>query len=326
MTCGRRPEPEKPPIFRHTDLVATLCILGATLCWGVAPVMLNYLALPGQVADGFTSNLVRYPLATALYLPLLVRAVRRAPLGRFWRTALLPTAVNLAGQTLWAMAPYYLEAGVIAFLLRTAALWGIVGAFIFFPDERRLARMASFWLGTLLAAGGFVAMSWSTVAAAGRLQAAGIVIMFFCGICYGFYGVTVRYVMGRLDPLVVFAVIGNYTSVGLIAMAPLGRPQSLLDLSGFSMGLLVISAITGITIAHGLYYVAVQRIGAAVSSLMLSVTPFVSLLVSAVFMGERFTALQAAGGTLLVAGAALAMHARQRLPQSPRDPALPERE
>lgn len=309
---------------RPLDTFAVLCLAGATVSWGAAPVMLQ--ALVPYVHDGFTTNLVRYPLACLFYLPLLVGALRRGKGGRFWLTALLPAAVNLVGQTLWGIAPYHhLSAGVIAFLLRMAGIWGILGAFWLFPDERGLARRPVFWLGAALALLGFIIMSWARVIEVGRAGWDGLLIMFLCGICYGMYGVTVRYVMGDLNPLFVFGVVGTYTSIGLVAMAPLGKPSVLLHLPALPWILMVVSAVTGITLAHGLYYAAVQRIGAAISTLMLSVTPFVSICGAALFLGERFAPAQWIGGSILVLGAAVAMRAQQQVPRPQADqPALAE--
>jgi drug/metabolite transporter (DMT)-like permease len=298
---------------QRVDMFAALCLAGATISWGAAPVMLQYLT--AYVPDGFTTNLVRYPVACLFYLPLLASAIRQGRGGRFWVAALLPAGVNLAGQTLWGIAPYHhLSAGTIAFLLRLSGVWGILGAFWLFPDERSLARRPLFWVGVSTAVGGFLIMSWAQVTQVSQAGWSGLLIMLACGVCYGFYGVTVRYVMGRLNPLFVFGVVGSYTSLGLIAMAPLGRPASLLTMPPQAWLTMLVSAVTGISLAHGMYYAAVQRIGAAVSTLMLSVTPFVTICGSAVFLGERFTPKQWVGGSILVLGATLAMRAQQHLP------------
>lgn len=273
--------------------------------------------LTADIPDGFTTNAVRYPLACLLYLPILVLGARLGMGRRFWLIALLPAAVNLASQTLWAVSPYYLSAGMIAFLLRLSTIWAILGAFCLFPDERRLASSGLFWSGTILALGGFLIMSWSQATQVAGVSLAGVIIMFFCAIFYGLYGVTVRYAMGDRNPLFVFAVVGSYTSVGLIFMAPIGQPASLLELSGPVWILLAASAVVGIAMAHGMYYAAVQRIGAAVSMLMLSVTPFVSIVGSNLVLGERFSAGQWTGGCLLVLGATIAMFAQQHLPHPP---------
>lgn len=280
-------------------------------------MMVKYLSRADCVPDGFTSNLVRYPAGTILYLPLLIHAACRGGLGRFWLAALIPTAVNIAGQTLWAWAFFHLDAGVIAFLIRLCVVFSILAAFLLFPDERSLARSPLFWAGAAMSFSGFIIMSTPGLLSASGATLVGIVIMFGCSVLWGMYGVSIRYVMGNVNPLVVFAIVGNYTSAGLILMAPLGEPASVLRLSPVSVFLLVASALTGITAAHGLYYIAVRRIGVAISDLTLTATPFVSLIASALLLGERFGPVQWAGGLILVAGSGLALRSQHRLAHPP---------
>jgi drug/metabolite transporter (DMT)-like permease len=283
------------------------------VCWGAPTVILRYLT--HSVPDGYTTNLVRYPVATIAYIPLLIAVIRRGGLGRFWLAALLPAAVNVIAQTLFAVAPYYLEAGVMSFLVRISAVWSIVLAFCIFPDERPLAHSPRFWGAAALAVIGFL-LTWLGKPAA-PISHAGVLIILACSIFWALYDVTVRYTMRDINPLVVFGVIGNYTSIGLIAIAPLGRPSSVLHLDGWSVALLVISAYIGIAFAHGMYYVALQRLGVSVAAIAMLLTPFVSIIGAAVFLGERFSPMQWIGGVILVTGAGLAMWSRQHVKRVP---------
>jgi O-acetylserine/cysteine efflux transporter len=272
--------------------------------------MLRYLR--HAVPDGFTTNLVRYPISTLLYIPLIVAVVRRQSLGTFWKAALLPAAVNIVGQTLFAVSLYHMEAGMMSLLVRISVVWSILGAFLLFPDERRLARLPRFWLGAVLAVAGFVLMAFIGQDAA-EVSGLGKLIVFMCSIFWGLYDITVRWTMRDLHPLVVFGVIGNYTSIGLILMAPLGEPASVLRLTAGDATLLVVSAFVGIAAAHGMYYVAIQRLGVAVSAITLLFTPFVSTVGEWMYLDEGMTPLQWAGGVILVLGAATALLARQRV-------------
>jgi len=304
-------------ITHKLDLIAIGCLIGAIVCWGVPPIMLRYLR--HFVPDGFTANFIRYPIATIVYLPLVINYARKHGLGSFWWTALLPTFVNIVGQTLFAIAPYHLEAGMMSFLLRLSIVWSILGAFCLFRDERRLAGSGMFWTGTILSVAGFVFMSWAGSNLA-SVTSRGILIALVCSIFWGFYDVTVRLTMRDLNPLVVFGVIGNYSSIGFLLLGPLGEPRSLLHLEPKIMALLIISAYIGICLAHGMYYVAIQRLGVAVSANTMMVTPFVSILGAAIFLGERFSAMQWLGGMTLIAGATLALWSRQRIGRLPPAP------
>ena len=299
------------------DVTALLCLAGTTICWGVVPPMLRWLKVEGHVPDGFTSNFVRYPVACALYLPLVILIGRRGGVGRFWILALIPTLVNVIGQTLWAWSPYFLEANMMAFMGRTSVVWAILGAFLVFPEERRIARSPEFWIGLVLAFGGFVLMSLlgaDAQADSGTGNSVfGIVLMGVCAVCWGMYGVTVRYVIGDRHPLFVFGVIGGYTSIALLLMGPLGEPSAIGRLTLFPLVVLIGSAVLGIAVAHGLYYVAIKRIGVAVTTLGLMMAPFITLAGSALILGERFSPGQWLGGVTLVIGSSLAVRAQQRL-------------
>lgn len=284
--------------------------------------MLKYLASPDLVPDGFTANAIRYPLSALIYLPWFIVGIRTRQMRGLWLMALIPSGANLIMQTLWAWAPYYLDAGLLAFLLRLCVVWTILGALLLFKDERRLARSPTFWAGAGLAVSGFVVMSWSTLQAGSTASLTGIAIMFGCGIFWGIYSIAVRAVMGRLHPLVVFSVVSAYTSVGLLAAAPLGEPAAVLRLPPGAMAILGLSSLVGIALAHGLYYIAVQRIGVAICSLMLIAAPFVSILTAWWAFGETFTSKQWLGGLVLLAGAALAVNTQKHIrPAVPPDAA-----
>ncbi len=270
--------------------------------------------LTGYIPDGFTCNVVRYPVAALVYVPWMIWGLRRNSIGRFWLYALLPAGVNVVLQTLWAWSPYFLDAGLLSFLFRLYVVWAILGAFWVFPDERRLSRSAQFWIGSLLAGAGFIIMSVIGLEEQKTVSVAGLVLIFFCSIAFGLYGITVRWSMGgKQHPMVAFSVIGAYTSLGVILMAPFGETSSLLRLEAWPASVLVLSALIGIAVAHGLFYTAVQRIGVAICTLTLMAAPFISLLGSYVLFEEQFTLGQWFGGVLLIGGSALAVWTQQHM-------------
>jgi O-acetylserine/cysteine efflux transporter len=295
------------------DVVAVICLLASIICWGVPPIMLRYMAEQHIVPDGFTTNLIRYPVATIIYIPLLIIASRRGVrLGSFWKWALLPAGINIVGQTLFAIAPYYMHAGIMSFLLRLSTIWSTLLAFILFKDERFLARSPRFWLAAAMAIAGFTLMAiiGKGNIPIGRSDLAGIEIILICSIFWGLYDVTVRHTMGNLNPLLVFGVIGNYTSIGLALLGPAGDPSSLKHLSATHWVFLIGSAYIGIAAAHVLYYVSLQRLGVAVSSVTLLLSPFVTMVGSSIYLREELSRIQWIGGILLIAGSTLALLTR----------------
>jgi drug/metabolite transporter (DMT)-like permease len=89
------------------DMVATAAALGALCCWSIGPIFIKQLT--GYV-DSWTQNALRYTVACLFWLPVLL--VFHARSGRFdrrtWRLALLPSAANIAMQSLWAATFYYI--------------------------------------------------------------------------------------------------------------------------------------------------------------------------------------------------------------------------
>ena len=303
---------EYQTIPRRFDIIATLALFGTMCCWGVAPVMLRYLAKYDYVPDGFTSNFVRYPIGALLYLPLLIHAARNGKLGKLWLLALIPAIPNVGAQTLWAWAPYHLEVDRIVFLVRLSVVWSILGAFFLFPDERRLVRSRAFWSGAVLSVAGFAIMAAASENGAHGIPMAGTIIMLFCGVFYALYGVAVRYVMGDQSPFLTFAVVGVYSAIALAMMAPLGEPSSVSKMPPVPLFIFIISAVIGISGGHGCYYVAVQRIGVAASALTLAATPFVSALVAFLWLDEGMKAGEWGGAAMLVVGSLLAVRSQQQ--------------
>lgn len=275
--------------------------------------MLKFLAQPEYIPDGLTANAIRYPIAALFWLPWLIWGLSNGQVRALWLVAFAPAAINMVGQTFWAISPYYLDASLAAFLFQLCSVWSIIVAFVVFADERPLARNRRFWMGAAMAILGFVLLSLPSLLTGTGGTPFGVLTIFLCGVFMAFYGVAVRYVLRDKHPLVLFSLVAIYTSIGSLCMAPLGEPAALLRLSPGILVLVIVSALVGIAFAHGLFYIAVQRLGVAVSYLVLMTTPLISLTASAATLGERLTPMQWLGSAALLAGSALAVHAHNRM-------------
>jgi drug/metabolite transporter (DMT)-like permease len=69
----------------------------------------------------------------------------------------------------------------------------------------------------------------------------------------------------------------------------------------------------GIALGHVLYYIAIQRIGATIPSLVILTQPFIVLVMSYFIYGESLNLPQLLFGTALISGSALALWAQQHL-------------
>lgn len=287
---------------RAIDVIGSLGLLGNILCWGSTPVLLR--GLRGYI-DGWTANGFRYPAVAVLYWFVLAAAYRKGHLNlRVVGLCLVPSLFALGGQVLWGLAPYYLPASVISFMVRAAMVWSILVAMICFADERALLKQPMFYLGLVLSIAGFIVLSISKGLTDAEVTLAGIFIILFCSIFFGLYAVSVRMFMRGLPPIVAFGVVSQVVSVGTFsAMWVMGNPADLLVMPTDGWLLLLASSLLGIAMGHFFLYTAVGRLGASITTGVQSVTPFITVALAAAFLGETLTGWEWLAGITMVMGA-----------------------
>jgi drug/metabolite transporter (DMT)-like permease len=284
-------------------------LLGSVLCWATVPVLLRHLA--GSI-DAWTANGIRYPLSAMLYWPVLWHAYRHGQLNRYVAArCVIPAILALAGQVFWALAPYHLAANAIGFFIRFALVWSVLGAVILFRDERLLLRLPRFYLGMGLCVGGFIALSMSAGFSDADISSTGVVIMLFCSLFFGLYAVSVRLFLRGMNSLIGFGVVSQYVSIGTVtAMLVWGSPTVVPDLTAETWAALALSSLLGIAMGHFFLYAAIQRVGAAITAGVQSVTPFLTVGIAFIFLGESLTMTQWGAGIMMVAGAAVLLSAQ----------------
>lgn len=296
--------------MKKLDPGGTAALAAVLLSWASMPVFLRGLT---EHVDALTANGLRYPAASILYWPVILLAWRTGKLGRgLFVRALGPAFFSAGGQILWAMAPYHLEASMIGFLIKVSILWAIIGAMLLFPEERALLRSARFYVGLVLALVGFVALAAPGGEAAGDVTPAGLAIILGCAFFFGLYGVSVRQFMDGVPPLLAFGVISQYVSVVTVALLLLfGDPSRIASISARGWTLILVSSMLGIGISHVLFYIALRRLGASLSMASHLTTPFLTLALAQVFLGERMAPSQWAWGSVMVAGGGLLVLAQE---------------
>lgn len=310
---------ERRPLPRHDQwhltggLAGGAFLLGNILCWAAVPVLLRYLT---RSIDAWTANGIRYPTAAVLYWPVLILAWRRGELNRHVvGRCLVPAALALGGQIFWALAPYYLPASAIGFFMRFSLVFALIGAMVVFPDEKKLLRLPSFYMGVLLCVAGFLAMSVSKLQFDGDVTMTGIAIILCCSVFFGFYGISIRYFLSGVHPLVGFGVVAHLVSIGtIVAMLAVGQWRVLPALPPFDWLVLGGSSVLGIALGHFFLYSAVARVGAAISSSAQTLIPFLTALLAAQTLGESMSAVDWCAGITMIGGAAALLFAQNRLP------------
>jgi drug/metabolite transporter (DMT)-like permease len=211
--------------------------------------------------------------------------------------------------------PYYVTASVMGFGIRTSFLFTIIGSLWLLPEERYLLDSVSFWTGSTLCVGGVGALSWGSLRQASA-SVQGLLILLGAAAVWGFYGISVRKFMRDYPPHCSFAAIGVYTAVTVISLMLLfGRISRLEELTPQGLGLLALSAVLGIALAHVLMYYVLAHLGAIIEGGSEMLTPFLTYSGEALIFGERLSALQWTGGVGLIVGCVLMVSAHKPRPE-----------
>ena len=294
------------------DGVATAGILVTLGGFSLGPILVRYFT---NYVDAWSQNCYRYSIACLFWMPYLVLSVRTNRIdNRIWRRAVWPSLINIAMQTVFAIGFYYIKPTFLILLSKSSILWVAGFSLLFFADERPLARDRKFWLGLILSIIGLVGVVVYKEGFDPSTTIIGIVMALAAGISQAFYFIAARVAFRNMDSRVSFAVIALHTSLGLAVLAVLfGEPAQGLTLSGRLWGLIVISGIIPIAIAHTTIYAAMRRVGATIPSIALLVQPFVVLAMSRVLFDESLSVGQWLSGLILMVGAALAIYAHNRI-------------
>lgn len=249
-------------------------ILLTLVSWASVPLFLRYFA---DYIDGWTANGWRYGISAVFWLPFLVvgRIRRTLPRG-LWAAAIVPSAFNGVAQSMFAWAPYFIEPGLMTFLLRFQIVFVTLGAYLLFPSERALLRTRTFWVGLAIVFVGAVGVLLAGKEPPRGATAIGVFLGLFSGILFAGYALSVRYYMEKIHPILAFSAISLYTAAVLVAlMVTLGKSRGLgiTALTSNQLQLLVLSAFVGIAFAHAMYYAGIVRLGVAVSSGIILLQP-----------------------------------------------------
>ncbi|HPA47221.1 MAG TPA: DMT family transporter [bacterium] len=294
------------------DATGSGAALGALLCWSTVPLFLRSFI---HEIDAWTANGVRYPIAALFWLgPLLYFSRQGRVDGIYFRRALVPTVFNLAAQSLWAWSPYFLEPALMAFLAKVSGVFAVLCSFLVFRDESKLLGSGVFWTGLLFCFLGFLGMTFLGPEIPRGTTLVGIIIILFCGVFFSWYGIAVRWAMTGVDSRIAFAIISIYTSVGtVVLMALFGEPSRLFDMTQDRHVLLVVSALVGIAFAHVFFYIAIARIGVAITTGCQLLSPFLTAVGSFFIFHEVLTFGQWTSGAVLLAGCALLMWSQEKV-------------
>lgn len=297
---------------RETFLRGYAAIFATVLIWSTPSLFQFYL---NRFYDPWAQNFYRYAVACLAVMPFMFCRFRRSgprlDRGLFlaFLIAALPNVVHQIAQT---VSLFHMGPGVYAIFIRSSVIVTTLLALIFFPEERWIIRQWQFQAGTLLGLAGAIGVLWFQPGReGGPIALRGIAIAFTASFCWALYSVLVKRPSARLGPIHSFGLISFITSTLLLPLTlAFGTIATPLNVDASVNLILIVSAVTCISLAHVLYYVAIREVGVALSQTLQLLCPAGALGISALFFGERLTAAQVWSAALLLFGAFLAMRVK----------------
>jgi drug/metabolite transporter (DMT)-like permease len=299
---------------------ALFCLMLNILFWASGCLFIKYLTF---FYNAWAQNAFRYSCAAVVLLvaTALTRRLTFRLSSRVWKSLLLITVCNVCMQTACAATYYFIYPSVASLIQSTTILFVITLSFLFFHDERRVIRSGRFQIGCVLVLTGVLLVTFGQDAELlSRLKVSGADFWIGVGLALTYaiflaaYSVTIKHLVRELPPLISFTHVSWMTSVGLIAlMLCMGGASDLWRQPVKPFGIMVLSAVLCIAIAHSALFVALRHIKAVVSSAIMHLTPVLTCIGSAFVYGDHLSALQIGGGALVICGALLAAITEARL-------------
>ena len=254
----------------------------------------------GEGATVGTLLVVRFAIAALLLWALLLAGGGAArelrALGR--RDLTVGLALGACGYAtqagLYFLALQRLDASLLSLLLYTFPAIVAVAAAVMGRerlDGRRVAALVltSGGLVLVLAGGG-----------AGKLDALGALLGLGAACVYSTYILVSDRVVGGVRPRVLSALVCTGAVPALVAgTAAAGdlRPQ---ELTAAGWGWLAALAVVSTVLAISLFFAGLDRVGPTAASILSTVEPLTTVLLAFLVFGETLSAVQFAGGTLVV--------------------------
>ena len=279
--------------------------------WSVPSLFQFYL---NRFYDPWSQNFYRYAVACLAIIPFVLLQFGRGPKidARAVMACLVPCLPNVVHQITQVVALFYMGPGVYAIFIRSSVIFTALLALALFPEERSVIRQWQFQVGTLLGLVGAFGVIWFQSNGQDRhIALPGLFIAFTASFCWALYASLMKRPSARLGPIRSFGIVSIITSTLLLPLCLLfGNIATPLQVTPHVNLILIISAVTCITLAHVLYYVAIREIGVALSQSLQLLCPMGALGLSAFIFHERLTHAQLISAAILLVGAFLAMQTK----------------
>ena len=305
--------PPRPPRSGRPSISRGYLALFATVVIWSLPSLFQFYLL--RYYDVWAQNFYRYSVACLAIAPFVAFHIRRGGPRldlRAFALCLVPSLPNVVHQITQTVSLFYIGPGVYAIFTRSSVIMTALLALIFFPEERHILRQWQFQVGTLLGLLGAVGVFWFQPGTdTGHVAIRGLLIAFVATTCWALYGVLVKRPSAKLGSIRSFGLVSLITSSLLFPLTcAFGNVATPVHVTWLVNLILAVSAVSCITVAHVLYYVAIQEIGVALAQTLQLLCPLGALLLSGWIFHERLTIAQIWSAAILLFGAFLAMRVK----------------
>jgi drug/metabolite transporter (DMT)-like permease len=289
-------------------------VFATVFIWSLPSLFMYYL---NRFYDPWAQNFYRYSVACIAIAPLVLWRAHRFGQSidmRAVRLCFLPCVPNVVHQVTQVMALFYIGPGVYTIFTRASVIFTALLALAFFPEERFVIRQWKFQIGTCLGLLGAFGVIWfqpNAISQDQHIALPGLLIAFTATFCWALYGVLIKRPSAQLGSIRSFGIVSFITSGLLLPLTLIfGKIDTPIHAGAPANLILVISAVTCITLAHVLYYVAIQQIGVALAQTLQLICPAMAMALSAWIFHERLTHAQLWSAAVLLLGAFLAMRVK----------------
>jgi drug/metabolite transporter (DMT)-like permease len=299
--------------------------LGALLCLASA-VAFGAMAIFGKLAYGDGASVgtllsVRFLIAAALFWTLVLcsRGTRhlRTLARRDVCTALALGAVGYSAQAgAYFSALDRLDASLLSLLLYTFPAMVTVAAIAL---RRERANLRAFAALALSSAGLVLVLAG---AASGALDPLGTLLGLSAAVIYTAYILTSAGIAGRVDCLVLSALVCTGAAATLTLASALRGDLHPGDVSAAGFGWLAGIAVVSTVVAVTLFFAGLRRVGPTTAAILSTAEPVTTVGLAYLAFGESLGPAQLAGGALVLAAVPVLATARSR-PRGPEPVLLP---
>ena len=289
-------------------------IFATVAIWSLPSLFMYYL---NRFYDPWAQNFFRYSVACVAIAPLVLWRAHRFGQSidmRAVRLCFLPCVPNVVHQVTQVMALFYIGPGVYTIFTRASVIFTALLALAFFPEERFVIRQWKFQIGTCLGLLGAFGVIWfqpNAISHDQHVALPGLLIAFTATFCWALYGVLIKRPSAQLGSIRSFGIVSFITSGLLLPLTLVfGKIGTPIHAGAQANLILILSAVICITLAHVLYYVAIQQIGVALAQTLQLICPAMAMALAAWIFHERLTHAQLWSAAVLLLGAFLAMRVK----------------